>query len=189
MVKPDQAQSFAKKPKDRKKKAIVIAGVLLLVAGIGVAGWFSYPLIKKQLDIFTFNSLGDESKSQRNGETYSSARRSALDGSYESGQKLLDDELSIRTSNKDIADIYDLKAMLAYNEKQYEKSLEYAMKVDQLVPTSDSAYMIAKVYEALGDRFNAVQYYEIFIDRFEPKNEIDETTLEDVNLTIEDLKR
>lgn len=189
MVKPENGHSIAGKPKSRNKKVVIIASSALLVAGLAVALWFSYPLIKRQIDTYSFNSLNDEDKGAQTNEVYLQADRKVAEGSYDEGQGILTKALDIRTSNKDKSVIYQLKSSVALNAEKYDQALEYALKAEELYPNDDTAIVLGGVYEDSGDRINAIKYYELFLSRFEPVSELDQSTIKRVQYTIKDLSQ
>lgn len=86
-------------------------------------------------------------------------------GKYAEAQKLLDDAQAASTDKKVQGQLLEDQALLAYNNADYTKALEYARAAEAKYPTRTTASMIARCSEALGDKPTAVEYYKLTIKR------------------------
>lgn len=190
MVKLTLDQPRVKKPRNRKKVTlIVICTLLIVLLVVGLVAWLNYSSIKKQIDILVFNSMDARAKGTATSEVYDAAKEKVFLGSYDDGQKLLDNALEIRSSKQDRARIYELKCMLAFNNYKFNDALKYALKAEEINPTYNTANLVALSYQNLGYNQLAIENYQKFLDRFTPQSDIDQTTIRDIKATIEELKQ
>ncbi len=109
-----------------------------------------------------------------------SAEDQADGGDYQGAQSNLDSAITKAGSNKASQGIlYEGKAMLAENAKQYADALQFARQAEALSPTANSALIIARVSEDTGDKATAITYYKKTADRttgYDKQEYIDDAT-------------
>lgn len=172
-----------------KKKIIVVSVIILAVAGLGVGGWYGYQYYLKQSAINKYSSLSVEEKAVENTNLFEKVDTKAAKGDYAGAMQLLNEALAIRAKVEDKVDIYFKKATVAQNMEKYDDAYAAAEEAEKLLPSDQTAYILAQIAEAKNDRSDAIAKYELFVSRFKPQDPLDLSTLVNVKNKIEALKK
>lgn len=86
-------------------------------------------------------------------------------GDYDKAQAFLDENIAKNTDPKEQSKLYQTKALFALNAKKYQDSLGFAQKAEEINATRNSAVLIARSAEALGNKKLAIEYYQKVLDR------------------------
>lgn len=159
----------------KHRKLLITIVSVLLIAGIGVGSFFIFSRF------FVKQSTAPSKETIK--QLPSEANKIMAKEGYSAGQKYLDQSLSQVTDSADKASIYTAKSSLALSKinstsnitKDDKKSLlndalESEMKADQAKPTDMTALSIANTEEALGNKDEAIKYYQLYIDRVKNPN-------------------
>ena len=156
-------------PRLSGKRTLVLAAVLLIVgAGLAVAGL----LYQRSSDKSARNT---DSNSQEVSD-YTAAQKASLDAGnsynpetgegYQDAIATLDDGLKeVSGDDEETARVYISKASVYMNAKQYQQALDMAQQAEGLDPTSVSSAYIARANAELGNKADAIKYYQLTIDR------------------------
>lgn len=137
----------------RAKLIATVLIILLIVAGVFAAVHYSHRPGKR---------LTPEQQ----------AANQQVAGNYDAAQKIYDKKLAAATTKQEKAAAYTGKSTIAVSAKDYKSALQYALKADQLDPTSVTAESLGGIEELLGDKAAAAKYYKIAIGRIDPKTPV-----------------
>ena len=84
-------------------------------------------------------------------------------------------ELATALENPDLDDptralVYIQQGNAAYDRKDFAAALEAYRRADELDPSSQTAQLVGFAYQELGDNTNAIEYYQLTIERLDPSN-------------------
>lgn len=85
--------------------------------------------------------------------------------------KEYDTYLSSTTDPKETATLYLSKAGIYFDEKQYDKALEFVNKADSIESTENTSHFLARIYTKMGNNQKAIDYYNRAIDFIEKDTE------------------
>lgn len=153
-------KSTTKKPKLKNKRLlIIILSLLLLLISASLLFIYFYNINKKVVVAPVPETIQ---------EIVSNSQIISNTEGQEAAQKSLDEKININNDNIEKGLLYDQKSLIAYNNGQYQESLDYAKKAEEYNPTTSSAQSIAMNSEKLGDNITALKYYKIQLERAGP---------------------
>lgn len=128
-------------------RALIVAAVVIVVAAIVAGGIIYYKRTHPAFD--------------KNQSIYNQATGLYLTGHSANAQRLLSQQIAATGSKVKQAKYWAQKSIIAFMDGDYKDGLSYAEQSNRLNPTADSADLIAKNAERLGEKGLALKYYKI----------------------------
>lgn len=173
---------------ENEDKKIKVGRVLIILILVALLAAFGYLLwTNKSKPAGTNNT--NQAQQPRVQTTYEAARQKATSGDYGGAQAQLDQSLSSAPDAAKKADVYVSKALIAYNTKHYDDALQSAKSAEDLLHNVRSGRLVAQVYRAMGDKPNAVKYYQITLDRYSQAEKDASSSYHDDLETMQELQR
>lgn len=155
-------QSEQPAKKNASKKVLLISGVLILVilaGGLGVGlRWWQDRNSDQNEETPTLPAVVDNLQNLRieDPDAFNDEIQNALD----------DPDLDSQTK----ALVFIQQGSQAFDNKKYQEALEAYRNAENLVQNSETAQLLAVTYEALKQSDQAIQYYNLAIERFPTDN-------------------
>lgn len=159
-----------------KRQKIIIIGSVLLIAIFSV--------------IIVLINLNSQIMSENTKKAINKANDSLYSNKTSGEKTAAFDEAIIlaKTPEQKIA-LYINKTIVYMNAKDYKKALETAKQAEALAPEKSYILaMIAQIYMELGDKPNAISYYEKAISKLDSNNYSENETIDDYTYKIKSLK-
>jgi len=168
----------------KPKKAIIIAGTIILLAGVGFSVWYFWinpegilnPRNNKQKIESELSAILEESTFIYDGEEYNK---------YSDKIDNIIKNYNLTESN--LSELYSSKAVSAYNSSNYQSCYESALKAFEIFNTFDMAETIGDCLAALGRKDEAITYYEKAISLITDTDELSTQDKGHIKSKINDL--
>lgn len=110
----------------------------------------------------------------------------AASGQYAQAQQQLDKQAT-SGSPQQRAYVFIQKSAIALNAQKYNDALNFAQQAEALTPTSTTAQLIAVSQQGLGNKQQAISYYQKAISRFKNPSEQDQADIRSYQDAIKSL--
>ena len=166
----------------RRKKLVIF--LIVIVLGLGIVAYVLLPHIlhKQATPSTTTSQAAKDAYSATTNTVYEQAVSVANQQGAAAGQSVLDKQLAKADTNEQKAAVYSAKAALATSPgggTDYTNALQYALQSNTLSPTYHTAGVVAFCYEQLGDKANAIKYYQSAVDQIGDYTKADSMTQAD----------
>jgi tetratricopeptide (TPR) repeat protein len=142
-------------PLSPKKRWIIIIAALLLMA-VAVSGWY----VRDHQYAMNVKSSQSYSRAVKINQTVATAEQLANNGKEGEAAKVYDDAASKTTDPYQKSILILSKATLYFNDTKYAEALNVAKQAESINENSTVTYLIAQIYEAMGNTVSAVTYYK-----------------------------
>lgn len=150
-------------PKTKKIRYLVLLAIVLLIAvSLVIIFWYSETVLKKTQKPTNLKLTVSQ--------TTLKAISTELNSGYEEAVKVYDEQINLTSNDTEKQTLMMSKSALYYDQKNYAKALEIALQADNLVSDQNSNQFIAKIYQALGEKQKAIDYYKKAITLITPEN-------------------
>lgn len=152
------------KPGAKRKTAAKIVFSIILVAALSAGAWWYFMMykqaVKSPAELDATNRTAALAK-----QTAEEWKIANTEVDYEKGKATLNDQLQQAGTDVEKAKKYSQLAQLATNNGQHQEAFDYALQADGLNPTNTSARIVADKAVRLGNKAEAIKYYNLAIER------------------------
>ena len=174
-VEPSIVASVDEPKKHRSKRLLFVCVIVVVVVVLGITAW-----------IFLRNRARSSNNSVSASQQISTPSDLANNGDYSQAQQQLAKQAAALTGQKQV-DVYVQKATIALSAQQYSDALQFAQKAESLMPSSNTAYLVAASQQALGNNTEAIKYYQLAVSRIKNPTELQQIDIRDYQATIKSL--
>ena len=156
--------------KHSKKTLIVVGVAVVLAIGIITIGVFGlHSKDNSNNSVNTTNSAGTNSSITIKGGSTTTSQDQAESlseaGDYTAAIQTLNNVQKNTTNNEQKSELFQQEAISALDNGQYKDALNFAQEAEAADSSSNTAYLIAVSYQALGQKQDAIIYYQKAIAR------------------------
>jgi tetratricopeptide (TPR) repeat protein len=119
------------------------------------------PLIAKNVNLMDVSAVTKAADTALYGNNDSVGAVSLYDAAIQTS-------LENKTSTETLAGLYLAKAIFLLDQKDYTNALQVGGSLEALVPSADSAYVLAESYAGMGDKSHAIEKFKVAISRVKP---------------------
>jgi len=144
---------------------IALLGLIIVVVASTLIFWVNY---SDSHTIKQDNSKNNNQTVNKEKEISANLNKTVTNDGAKAGQDYLDSELTKTTSAELQAKIYIEKSSLSASTAGGDnttQAIEYALKAESLSKTPESAITVAVLEEKAGNIQQAIDYYQLYIDR------------------------
>lgn len=167
-IKENNQKNTKAKITQPKKKAIIIATIVLIGVGtVGVA-WFANRTSESSDRGDTSVIQPGDGSGPRGLNPVEKATQLSEGGDYEGGQKLIDEELMSAASNdNEKRDGFIQKSLFALNNSHHDEATGYAKEADAIKSDRLTLRLLGQIAEDKGDNAEAARYYQAVVSSYE----------------------
>lgn len=150
------------------RKKVIIASITIVVLFAAGGLYYLFSTFGKYTDDTSTidQNTSDAKISPETTRISQQAQDAYVKGSFSGAVKQYDNALkNTSLTTEDRGDLLKGKATLYFNDNKLEDALAIAKEADNTAPTRFTAALIGDIYRDLGDKTNAVSYYNRAIER------------------------